>query len=272
MFPGFYGEGVIEFCLRPEHVGGIVTEFTIRRKTGNFMIGVLCRIIVCFMTTKTLSGQVQTLHMACRTVKIGVSALQGPIRVVGNIDILPTYRICSMTDLAVGMKAKLFVIRIFGTEIILQVAKDTNCGQPLILATAMAVGTVDHSMLALQRERIMAELRPLPSYSLCSVAGFTVERIVQPSVVRIPSVVVVVPVAEHTIRGQPFILAAAVAFGTISHTMLTFQRKIAMSKVCTFPRNGICAMTGLACCGKARVPMVGVLSVVIVCLMAEHTF
>lgn len=191
---------------------------------------------------------------------------------MGNIDILPTYRICSMTDLAVGMKAKLFVIRIFGTEIILQVAKDTNCRQPLILATAMAVGTVDHSMLALQRERIMAELRPLPSYSLCSVAGITVKRIVQSSVVRIPSAVVVVPVAEHTIRGQSFILAAAVAFGTISHTMLTFQRKIAMCKVCAFPRDGICAMTGLACCGEARVPMVGVLSVVIVCLMAEHTF
>jgi hypothetical protein len=198
--------------------------------------------------------------------------LQGPIGIVGNIDILPTYRICSMTHFTVGVKTQLFVIRIFGVEVILQVAKDTNCGQSLILATAMAVGTVDHSMLALQRERIMAELRPLPSYSLCSVAGFTVERIVQSSVVRIPSAVVVVPVAEHTIRGQPFILAVAVAFGTISHTMLAFQRKIAMGEVCAFPHDGICAMTGLACCGEARIPMAGVLSVVIVYLMAEHTF
>jgi hypothetical protein len=91
------------------------------------------------------------------------------------------------------------VIRVFGAEIILQMAKNTDGWQSFILAAAMAGGTIDHSMLAFQRKRIMVELRPIPRHSLCSMARLTVKRIIQLLVVRISGAVIVLSVAKHTI-------------------------------------------------------------------------
>jgi hypothetical protein len=41
MFSGFYGESVLEFRLRPEDMGGIMTEFAICGKTRCLMVWVL---------------------------------------------------------------------------------------------------------------------------------------------------------------------------------------------------------------------------------------
>jgi len=91
------------------------------------------------------------------------------------------------------------VIRVFGAEIILQMAKNTDGWQSFILAAAMAGGTIDHSMLALQRKRIMVELRTFPGYCLYSVARLAFEGIIQLLVVRIPGTVIVLSMAKHTI-------------------------------------------------------------------------
>jgi hypothetical protein len=91
------------------------------------------------------------------------------------------------------------VIRVLGAKIILQMAKNTDGWQSFILAAAMASGTIDHSMLSLQRKRIMVELRPCPRHSLCSMACLTIEGIIQLFVVRISGVVIVLSMAKHTI-------------------------------------------------------------------------
>jgi hypothetical protein len=56
MFSGFYGKRVIEFRLRPEHMGGIVTEFTICGEAGRFVIWILSGIIILYVAVHAFFG------------------------------------------------------------------------------------------------------------------------------------------------------------------------------------------------------------------------
>jgi hypothetical protein len=126
-------------------------------------------------------------------------------------------------------------------------------------------------MLALQRKRIMVELRPFPFYSLCSMASFTVERKIQLLMIRISGAVIVISVAEHTLRWESYILTATVAVGALDLTVLASQRECSMSKNRTLPSVGICAVTEFTYHWKARVPVIRVACLVIVSLVTEDT-
>jgi len=58
MFSCVYREGVIESRLRPENMGGIVTEFTIYRETCCLMVWILGGIIILLVAVHTFFGQV----------------------------------------------------------------------------------------------------------------------------------------------------------------------------------------------------------------------
>jgi hypothetical protein len=58
MFSGFYWEGVIKFRLRPENMGGIMTESTICGETCCLMVWNLGGIIILLVAVHTFFGQI----------------------------------------------------------------------------------------------------------------------------------------------------------------------------------------------------------------------
>jgi hypothetical protein len=99
----------------------------------------------------------------------------------------------------------------------------------------------------------------------------TVERIIQLLVVRISGVVIILLMARHTIRGKSYVLAAAVAVGTIRQPMCPSQGKIIMNEDCPFPRDGICSMANLTTRRIACKPVIRLGCLVIIPLMTGDT-
>jgi hypothetical protein len=129
-------------------MGRIVTEFTIRGKTRLPVIWIHSGFIILHVAVHTLFGRIEIFYVALGTIEICVSALEHPVLIVGKINISPAHSICSMTHIAVSVKTQLFVIRIFGIEVIFEMAKNTNTREPFVLAAAVAVGTIDHRVLS----------------------------------------------------------------------------------------------------------------------------
>ena len=186
--------GVIKLRSGPRT--GAVTKLASRREARRFVIRIVGVVVVLGMAPKAVGGQILVIviHVALAARDLGMHSGQGEASVV-VIESTVSPHDGVMTQLALGGKSRLDVVRIVGVVVVLDVTRAARTTGQVVVAVDVTLGALQLGMRTGQRESGLAVIKLCARPRSGAVTERTIRGESRRFVVRIGRVVVVLHVA-----------------------------------------------------------------------------